>query len=181
VSARWVLKMLTKEHKSKRMDALLLPGWRRIIHGKLHYWDGTWVYEFTPELKRNSMTWKHPHSPVTKKFKIELSEKNNGDRVLGLWISPTKNNNQQWQILWNSWKSVRSHWTKDTRMITTGGRLQHNGARPHTSAQIAAWLQKWKWEVLQHPPHSPDLAPSDLYLFAILHIPLKGTLLLRNV
>jgi hypothetical protein len=26
VSARWVLKMLTKEHKSKRMDALLLPG-----------------------------------------------------------------------------------------------------------------------------------------------------------
>jgi hypothetical protein len=27
----------------------------------------TWVYEFTPELKRNSMTWKHPHSPTTEK------------------------------------------------------------------------------------------------------------------
>jgi histone-lysine N-methyltransferase SETMAR len=26
-------------------------------------------------------------------------------------------------------------------------------------------LQKRKWKVLQHPPHSPDLAPSDLYLF----------------
>jgi histone-lysine N-methyltransferase SETMAR len=26
-------------------------------------------------------------------------------------------------------------------------------------------LQKWKWEVLQHPPHSLDLAPSDFYLF----------------
>jgi histone-lysine N-methyltransferase SETMAR len=22
-----------------------------------------------------------------------------------------------------------------------------------------------KWEVLQHPPHSPDLAPSDFHLF----------------
>jgi hypothetical protein len=28
-----------------------------------------------------------------------------------------------------------------------------------------AWLQKRKWEVLQYPPHSPDLAPSDFYLF----------------
>jgi histone-lysine N-methyltransferase SETMAR len=26
-------------------------------------------------------------------------------------------------------------------------------------------LQKEKWEVLQHPPYSPDLAPSDFYLF----------------
>jgi histone-lysine N-methyltransferase SETMAR len=28
-----------------------------------------------------------------------------------------------------------------------------------------AWLQKWKREVLHHPPLSPDLAPSDFYLF----------------
>jgi histone-lysine N-methyltransferase SETMAR len=34
-------------------------------------------------------------------------------------------------------------------------------------------LQKWKWEVLQHPPHSPDLAPSDFYLFG----PLKNFIL----
>jgi hypothetical protein len=26
-------------------------------------------------------------------------------------------------------------------------------------------LQKRRWEVLQHPPHSPDPAPSDFYLF----------------
>lgn len=29
--------------------------------------DGTSVYEFTPDSKRNSMTWKHPHSPTIKK------------------------------------------------------------------------------------------------------------------
>jgi histone-lysine N-methyltransferase SETMAR len=34
-----------------------------------------------------------------------------------------------------------------------------------TSAQTATWLQKRRWEVLQHPPHSPDLAPSDFHLF----------------
>jgi hypothetical protein len=35
----------------------------------------------------------------------------------------------------------------------------------NTSAHTAACLQKHKWEVLQHPPHSPDLTQSDFYLF----------------
>jgi hypothetical protein len=29
-------------------------------------------------------------------------------------------------------------------------------------------LQSFKWEVLAHPPHSPDLAPSDYHLFSKL-------------
>ncbi|GFN91186.1 histone-lysine N-methyltransferase SETMAR [Plakobranchus ocellatus] len=35
--------------------------------------DETWVYLNTPETKRDSMTWKHPSSPVTKKFKVQRS------------------------------------------------------------------------------------------------------------
>jgi hypothetical protein len=71
VSAHWVPKMLTEEHKSKRMAALLEnlccqdegeSFMESIVMG-----DETWVYKFTPESKRNSMTWKHPHSPTTKK------------------------------------------------------------------------------------------------------------------
>jgi hypothetical protein len=44
-------------------------------------------------------------------------------------------------------------------------KLLNNGTGPHTSAQIATWVQKGKWEVLQLPPHSLDLAPSDFYLY----------------
>jgi hypothetical protein len=32
--------------------------------------DESWVYEFTPLSKRNSMTWKHPYSPATKNSKL---------------------------------------------------------------------------------------------------------------
>jgi hypothetical protein len=32
----------------------------------------------------------------------------------------------------------------------------------------AALLEKFKWDVLDHPPYSPDLAPSDFHLF--LHL-----------
>jgi len=26
-------------------------------------------------------------------------------------------------------------------------------------------LERWGWEILEHPPYSPDLAPSDFHLF----------------
>jgi transposase len=49
--------------------------------------------------------------------------------------------------------------------------LQDN-ARPHTAALTMATLLKLKWDVLPHPPYSPDLAPSDYHLFG----PMKGVL-----
>jgi hypothetical protein len=33
----------------------------------------TWVCHYTPESKVESMTWKHPHSPVKKKLKTNQS------------------------------------------------------------------------------------------------------------
>ena len=26
-------------------------------------------------------------------------------------------------------------------------------------------MERWGWEILEHPPYSPDLAPSDFHLF----------------
>ncbi|QQP54383.1 Histone-lysine N-methyltransferase SETMAR [Caligus rogercresseyi] len=40
----------------------------------------------------------------------------------------------------------------------------HN-ARPHTSLVTRHKLWELGWEVHMHPPYSPDLAPSDYYLF----------------
>ena len=41
----------------------------------------------------------------------------------------------------------------------------HDNARPHTSRHTTAEIVKIGWEVLPHPPYSPDLAPSDFHLF----------------
>lgn len=52
--------------------------------------------------------------------------------------------------------------------------LQHDNARPHVAKAVHEKLQELEWEVLQHPPYSPDLAPSDYHLFRSLEVFLRG-------
>jgi histone-lysine N-methyltransferase SETMAR len=52
--------------------------------------------------------------------------------------------------------------------------MYHDNVRPHSANQTTATLRSFKWEVLQHPPYSPDLAPSDLHLFGPLKHHLSG-------
>ena len=52
--------------------------------------------------------------------------------------------------------------------------LQHDSARPHTSALTKDKIAALGWEILPHPPYSPDLAPSDFYLFRSLQNSLSG-------
>jgi hypothetical protein len=46
--------------------------------------------------------------------------------------------------------------------------LLHDNARQHTAARTGQLLEQLQWEVFEHPPYSPDLAPSDFHIF--LHL-----------
>ena len=43
--------------------------------------------------------------------------------------------------------------------------LQQDNAWPHVAKSVKTYLKTLKWEALPHPPYSPDVAPSDYYLF----------------
>jgi hypothetical protein len=69
--------MLIKEHKSKRMAASLQNLYRYQDEGELFVesivmGDGMWIYEFSPESERNSMSWKRAHLPFTKKKSLKF-------------------------------------------------------------------------------------------------------------
>ena len=52
--------------------------------------------------------------------------------------------------------------------------LLHDNARPHTAAHTLETLKQLKWESMEHPAYSPDLAPSDFHLFRPLKNALQG-------
>lgn len=52
--------------------------------------------------------------------------------------------------------------------------LHHDNARPHVARPVKNYLENSGWEVLPHPPYSPDMAPSDYYLFRSMQNALAG-------
>jgi histone-lysine N-methyltransferase SETMAR len=48
------------------------------------------------------------------------------------------------------------------------GVVLHDNARPPIAPRIRALLEHFNWELFDHPPYSPDLAPSDYYMLTYL-------------
>jgi transposase len=46
--------------------------------------------------------------------------------------------------------------------------------RPHTAAATVNHISTFGWELLDHAPYSPDLAPSDFHFFPALKRKLEG-------
>jgi len=53
--------------------------------------------------------------------------------------------------------------------------LHHDNVRPHCSHATMTAIESLGFQVIPHPPYSPDLAPCDFFLFPKLKEHLKGT------
>ena len=63
---------------------------------------------------------------------------------------------------------------KEERKVDSSVLLLHDNAPANTSQVAMASATECGFEVLLHPPYSPDLAPSDFYLFPKLKTNLRG-------
>ena len=52
--------------------------------------------------------------------------------------------------------------------------FHHDNARPHVVIPVKNYLENSGWEVLPHPPYTPDLALSDYHLFRSMQNALTG-------
>ena len=76
------------------------------------------------------------------------------------------------EMLWDQFKpAVR--W-KHRGELSKGVALLYDNAHPHTATHTVEALQQLNFEVLEHPPYSPDLTPSDFHLFGPLKDALRG-------
>ena len=84
-----------------------------------------------------------------------------------LWTVKTDWNNHRWSIsnaiddLSRALKDKRPQYNERHDKVI----LQHDNARPHVAKVVKTYLGTLKWEVLPHPPYSPDVAPSNYHLF----------------
>ena len=51
--------------------------------------------------------------------------------------------------------------------------LLHDNAPSHTAKPVKETIEAFSWEILSHAAYSPDLAPSDYYLFASMEHALR--------
>ena len=59
--------------------------------------------------------------------------------------------------------------------LSRGIVLIHDNARPHTARLTQTLLRdEFHWDTFDHPPYSPDLAPSDFHLFLKMKEHLAG-------
>ena len=75
--------------------------------------------------------------------------------------------NKAWATISGPWIKIlctECHKIKIIK-INRGSRVIFNNAPAHTSAVVVAKLMELGFQLVSHPPYSPDLAPSDYYLF----------------
>jgi hypothetical protein len=114
--------------------------------------DETWVFLYTPESKAKSITWKHPHSPVKKKFKTVQSSGKvmaavfwDVHRILLVDFTPPGStiNAAVYQETLKTLKEAIQ--CKRPGLLTKGlgVLLLHDSARPHSAAATMNLLNSW--------------------------------------
>ena len=186
VSARWVPRMLTIDQKRTRVtdcERLLLQYHRDPVDFLARFvtMDETWVHHFDPESKRQSKQWKHLGSPPPRKFRtvasagkimasifwdakgiLLINYLNRGATITGQYYA---------DLISNLREAIKS---KRRGMLRRGVLFHQDNAPVHKSQVAMAAIRDAGFEILDHPPYSPDLAPSDFHLFSKLKESLRG-------
>jgi len=186
VSAKFVLRQLTTDQMECRMmvagDLFEKSTQDPTFLTKIVTGDESWVFAYDPETKVHSAEWHRSSSPLPKKSCLVKSKEKvmlitffDIDGVVHHDFVPpgqTVNGHFYVQVLQRLRDAVQrkrhDKWQGEWF-------LHHDNASSHTSLVVQQFLAKKRIPVITQPPYSPDLAPSDFWLFPTLKMGLKGT------
>ena len=142
--------------------------------------DETWLYHYDPEKKQQLMEWWHSGSPCPKKFwvqkyagKLFASIFWDQDGILLTDYLPKGQtiNAEYYSSLLVQLKDI----LKENRRgkVTKVVLFLHDNTPAYRALATQKKLAYLGFQRLDHPPYSPDLAPSDYHLFAGLKKLLK--------
>lgn len=183
--ARWVPRLLTDLHKENRVttskQCLALINSNPNFFSQLITMDETWLHHYTPETKQQSMQWTEKGGSAPKKAKAMPS----AGKVMA-------------SVFWDTRGIIMIDYLEKGRTITGAHYVNQldqlkaaikekrpclskkkiyflqDNAPAHTSKVSMQKIKDLKFELIAHPPYSPDLAPSDFFLFPNLKKSLAG-------
>ena len=187
ICAKMVPKLLSDDQKARRVD--LSRDVLEQLEGNPEFLDNvitgdeTWVFQYDPETKRQSLQWKTAGSPRPKKARMSRS------RVKVMLIVFFDNKGLVHHEFVPQGQTVNQHFYKEvlSRLIARIRRsrrdlwennrwiLHHDNAPAHNALSIRQFLAEKQITTLEHPPYSPDLAPCDFWLFPKVKSVLKGS------
>ena len=185
LTARWVTKSLSDEQMATRASicSALLKHFRSKgdFLLRLLTLDETWVYYYEPENKAQSRQWVGPGSPRPKKFKTQPSTGKvmatvfwDAKGVIMLDFLP-KRSTITGVYYANLLDQLRTAVHEKRRgKLSKGVLLQQDNARVHTCKVAMDAVERNGYELIPHPAYSPDLAPSDFFLFPNLKKDIRG-------
>ena len=134
--------------------------------------DETWVHYYEPENKAQSRQWVGPGSPRPKKFKTQPSACKvmatvfwDAKGVIMLDFLPKRSTitGVYYANLLDQLRTAIRE--KRGGKLSSGVLLQQDNARVHTCKVAMDAVERNGYELIPHPAYSPDLAPSDFFLF----------------
>lgn len=182
---RWIPRILTDEQKKHRVhdSRQLLSRFHSDSHflDRIVTQDETWVHHYDPLLPHETKVWKHRHSPTPKEprtkvtaHKIMASIFWDREGILMIQYLPqgrTVTGEYYAEQLRQLREDIKA---KRRGKLSRGVLLLHDNAPAHRSQQAVDAAASCGFEVLEHPPYSPDLAPSDFHLFPKLKAQIRG-------
>lgn len=185
VVARWVPKLLSTDQMQERVricrDHLSNFQKNPEFLQRIIAVDESWFHYHEPESKAQSSQWKTRDEPPPVKAKVAPSA---GKRMAVVfwdnhgilqidWLPEGDTITSQYYI--GCLERLRSTVKKERRgKLTRGVLLLQDNARPHTSHLTMAALHDLNFAAMAHPPYSPDLSPSDYWLFSPMKNYLRG-------
>lgn len=177
IASRWIPYKLTSEQKRKRvkicrenLEKLESCQWRL---GDIVTGDETWIYFRQIGHKQSNYTWRNkgdaPNTVVRrenfegKRLYYSIFFKANGWVAVhaldkGQTLDRTYYIENCLQLVVKTLKKERPN------SGMRGLKLLHDNAKPHVNSEVLTYLRDQEFQVMPHPPYSPDLAPCDYWL-----------------
>lgn len=181
--SRFVPRFLTVEMRQRRLECCLENLQIRTNVGdrfidNIITVDETPLSLYVPESKRESQEWKLPGESSSLKMRSSTCHRKalmltvfwdaNGIILTDFAESGVKINSSYYSnIVQQARKARRKSRVCDLYFL-------HDNAPIHTSSVSMATIERCGLNLLPHPPYSPDLAPSDFFLFNHLKKHLRG-------